>query len=557
MLKIYKLALSKLTITFNLTFLILFTWPYVSLAEPIKIGIVQEWDVFHPVITQTSAVESFLHFLFRDMTYRDDKGTVKADLAVAIPSLKNKTAQIIQNGRSKKVIAVWEIKKNAVWSDNTPITCADWELGWRVGLSPFVSKTEQNIYSKIEKISFDKRNAKKCTVTYIDDSWTFDRDLPPLLPAHIEKSIFDSKNSKAGEYEKSSMYTVNPVYKGLYSGPYQITEIKIGSHVILEENPFFWGFKPTIKKIIIKLTPNTTTLKSYLLSHDLNAVASIGFPPDLATQFESDLSLKDYTVHFKNAPLFQALFFNTQDTILASKNIRKAIALAIDKKTISETFLSGKLNPAETIISESDPAFVHRGSTYNIKDAEAILDLEGWRKDKDGIRRKNNKTLELIFKVSAGIKLYENIQLYICDSLKKIGVLCIIKNEPPRLLLGTTIQKGDFQLAMFGQNTYPDTSLKGLYSASEIPTEKNSWTGGNIIRYSNPKLDQLLLTYDKEWSFKKRILIMKKIENIIFENSVIVPLYHRREAFVAPRLMSGIQAGLKGTAIVFPEYWKM
>jgi len=526
-------------------------------ATTIKIGIVQEWDVFHPVTTQTSATESLLHFLYRDMVYRDEKGTVIADLAVKIPSLKNKMAKIIQIGQIKKVVAQWEIKKNAVWSDNTPITCVDWELGWRVGLSPNVSKTEQNIYSKIEKISVDSKNNKKCEVTYVDDSWTFDRDLPPLLPAHIEKSIFQTKNTKSGEYEQSSMYVRDPFKKGLYSGPYQIAEIKLGSHVILEENPFFWGQKPQIKKIIVKLIPNTATLKSYLLSHELNAIASIGFPPDLAIQFASDPSLKDFSVHFKNAPLFQALFFNTQDPILSSLKVRKAIALSIDKKAISDSFLSGKLNPAETIISESDPAFIKRKSAYDLKKATALLDSDGWRLGPDGIRRKNQQALELTFKVSAGIKLYENIQIFICDGFKKIGIICKIKNEPPRLLLGTTIQKGDFQLAMFGQNTYPDTSLKGLYSTQEIPNEKNSWTGGNIIRYSNKSLDFLLSAYDQEWNFSKRILIMKKIENIIFENDVLIPIYHRREAFLAPRPMSGIQAGLKGTAIVFPEFWKM
>ena len=526
-------------------------------AATIKIGIVQEWDVFHPVTTQTSATESLLHFLYRDMVYRDEKGTVIADLAVKIPSLKNKMAKIIQIGHIKKVVAQWEIKKNAVWSDNTPITCVDWELGWLVGLSPNVSKTEQNIYSKIEKISVDSKNNKKCEVTYVDDSWTFDRDLPPLLPAHIEKSIFQTKNTKSGEYEQSSMYVRDPFKKGLYSGPYQIAEIKLGSHVILEENPFFWGQKPQIKKIIVKLIPNTATLKSYLLSHELNAIASIGFPPDLAIQFASDPSLKDFSVHFKNAPLFQALFFNTQDPILSSLKVRKAIALSIDKKAISDSFLSGKLNPAETILSESDPAFIKRKSAYDLKKAAALLDSDGWRLGPDGIRRKNQQALELTFKVSAGIKLYENIQIFICDGFKKIGIICKIKNEPPRLLLGTTIQKGDFQLAMFGQNTYPDTSLKGLYSTQEIPNEKNSWTGGNIIRYSNKSLDFLLSAYDQEWNFSKRILIMKKIENIIFENDVLIPIYHRREAFLAPRPMSGIQAGLKGTAIVFPEFWKM
>jgi len=526
-------------------------------ADSINIAVVQEWDVFHPVTVQTSASESFMHFLFRDMIYRDENGQVHADLAVEVPNFKNKLIKIITQNNKQFILANWEIKKNAVWSDGKPIICNDWILGWKVGLSEKVAKTEINIYTKISKIENDAKNPKKCKVTYSDASWTYDRDLPPLLPSHLESEIFQNKNNKQGEYEQHSNYVSQPTKQGLYSGPYKISEIKIGSHFILTENAFFWGKKPTIKKIIVKHIPNTSTLRSYILSNEINSIASVGFSPDLALQFDQDKSLKNYKVHFKNAPLFQAIFFNNEDPILSNKNVRKALAWAINKKNITDTFLLGKLNPAETIMSEADPAFVHRKASYNVDKANRILDAEGWIKNASGIREKNGVRLEVVFKTSAGIKLYENIQLVICDDFKKIGVVCRIKNEPPRMLLSTTIPRGDFQIAMFGQNTYPDTSLKGLYSSLEIPYQKNNWTGGNIIRMKNEQLDKLLNKYDNEWDSKKRIQLIQKIENIIFDDAVIVPIYHRREAFLSPRLMSGIQSGLKGTAIVFPEFWKM
>ena len=213
-------------------------------ADSINIAVVQEWDVFHPVTVQTSASESFMHFLFRDMIYRDENGQVHADLAVEVPNFKNKLIKIITQNNKKFILADWEIKKNAVWSDGKPIICNDWILGWKVGLSEKVAKTEINIYTKISKIENDAKNPKKCKVTYSDASWTYDRDLPPLLPSHLESEIFQNKNNKQGEYEQHSNYVSQPTKQGLYSGPYQLSEIKIGSHFILTENAFFWGKKP-------------------------------------------------------------------------------------------------------------------------------------------------------------------------------------------------------------------------------------------------------------------------------------------------------------------------
>lgn len=511
---------------------------------PLQIGIIQEWDTLHPVSYQTAATESILQFMYRDIVYRDASGKILPNLAVSIPKLKNKQA-------------VWTLQENAKWSDGTAITCADWHLGWQVGLSDFVSKTEKNIYSKITKLQWDAKSPKKCTVTYATDEWTYDRDLPPVLPSHLEKQTFTTTNTKVGAYEQNSNYVKNPTLKGLYSGPYQVTEYKIGSHIIFEENPHFFGKKPEIKKIIIKHVASTATLKSYLLSKEIGGISAVGFPPDLALDFATDSSLKDFTVHFNNGPIFQGLFINNEDELMKNHYVREALALAINKKELTKAFLGGKLNPAETIISENDLAFSARPASYNPKQAEALLDKNGWVKDTTGIRKKNGKPLEIEFKTSAGIKLYETLQVSICEYFKRVGVLCKIKNEPPRVLLGDSVPKGNFQIALFGNTTYPDTSLKGLYHSNDIPTEKNAWAGGNILRFKSKEMDQLLEKYDKEWSQNKRVQMMQKIDEILMTQKAVIPVYHRREAIVLPKALTGVVQSATGTGMAKPENWKL
>ena len=513
-------------------------------SSPLQIGIIQEWDNIHPVSYQTAATESILQFMFRDVVYRDASGKILPNLSTSIPKLKNKQA-------------TWTLNEEAKWSDGKPITCADWYLGWQVGLSDNVSKTEKNIYSKIAKMEWDVKTPKKCVVTYATDEWTFDRDLPPVLPSHLEKAIFETQNTKVGTYEQSSNYIKNPTLKGLYSGPYQVVEYKIGSHIIFEENPFFFGKKPTIKKIILKHVASTSTLKSYLMSKEIGGISAVGFPPDLALDFAADSSLKDFTVHFNNGPIFQGLFINNEDALLKNLYIREALAYAINKKELTKAFLGGKLNPAETIVSENDSAFVAKPASYDPKKSESLLEQNGWVKDASGIRKKNGKPLEIEFKTSAGIKLYETLQVSICDYFKRVGVLCKIKNEPPRILLGDSVPKGNFQIALFGNTTYPDTSLKGLYHSSDIPSDKNAWAGGNVLRFKSKEMDALLEKYDKEWSQNKRAQMLKQIDSILIAQKAVIPIYHRREAIVLPKALSGVEQSATGTGMAKPENWKL
>lgn len=527
-------------------------------AKSLTIGIVQEWDNFHPVSYATAASEGFMHFFNRAMTIQNEMGIVEAEVAQVVPSFKNGLAKIVNEKNGKVVKANWEIRKEAKWSDGTPVTCEDWDFGWQVGMNDNVSKLEKTHYSKITKIEWKDTNKKLCLVTYSNDSWTFDRDLPPLLPKHIEGPVFEKWKTKPMGYEQNSNYVVNPSLPGLYNGPYVIKEIKIGSHVVFAVNENYWGTKAQITPIIVKHIGDTNTLKANLESGQIDMVSAVGFPPDLALSFAKDEAKQNYRVQFVNSPLFQGLFFNLENEILKEKDVRLAIASAIDKKKIVTAFFDSKLSPAYTIFGQKDPSFTDRNSKPDLKKSNQLLEASGWKLlPGKSIREKNGKTLSLDFKTSAGIRVLEMIQLTICDDLKKAGIQCEIKNQTPREFLGDTVPHGKFAMGMFGQETPYDSSLTGSYHSHEIPSETNAWAGGNTFRLRSAEIDSLLKQIETEWDRKKRITALKKIDSIMIENAYLIPLYHRREAFVLPKKFSGLSNSNKGTNFIFPEKWSL
>ena len=519
-----------------------------ALAEDasLKIAIVQEWENFNPVTYQLAANESLNPLISRNMASRDAQGLVIPDVAEKIPALKNKKA-------------TWNIKPAAKWADGTDLTCADWELGWKVGGDNNVSVSARNFYTKITKIEWKSDSPKKCEVTYATEDWSYDRDLPPFLPKHLEQKVFDLNKGTSEGYNKNTLFIKDPTNPGLYNGPYRISEFKLSSHIILVPNEHFMGTKPEIQKIIVKHIPDASSLKTQLATGEVNMIDGVGFPPDTAIIFDEDFSKqnKPFKVRFVDSFLFQGMFLNLEKPILKDIQVRKALSMAVNKQMISESFFRGKLPPAEAILPRFHPLYKKENPIFSKSEAAKLLDKAGWKLNAKNIREKEGKTLSLVFKVSSGIKVLENIETFVCDQYKDIGVQCIVKNEPPRVLLGDTVQKGDFDIAIFGQPVPTDTSLSSYFSSKEIPNEKNSWTGGNIIRASLPELDNLLTKFDSAFSIKDRNKIAVKIKELIQKEYLLIPLYYRTEAFVHPANLTGITESFGGTTFDKPELWKL
>ncbi len=512
----------------------------------LQIGIVQEWGNFNPVTLQLASNQALAPFVIRHLVARSADGGVLPDVAEAIPPME-------------KFVATWRLKASAKWGDGRPITCADWELGWRAGNNPNVSVEARTSYNKISKMEWLEKDNKLCKVTYTTPEWTYDRDLPPLLPAHLEKTIFTKHGNQAEGYDRHSLYVTRPTEKGLYNGPYVISEFKLGSHVTLIRNENYFGQKPEIAKVVIKHIGDATVLRAHLISQQINVVSAVGFPPDTAIALAQEFAKPGAELHvrFQDSAIFQGIFFNLERPALQDARVREALTRAIDKDTIVKSFFMSKLQRAEGILPPQHGAFSSLPAQYSKIKARRLLEEAGWKLNARGIREKDGQRLSLLYKTSAGIKILEILQTHVCSQFKDIGVECVIKNEPPRVLLGTSVPRGEFDLATFGQPIPPDSSLTNYFSTLHIPTDKNSWAGGNIIRLKDPETDRLLSAFDAEPERAKRDQLIVQLDKHLRDNYFLLPLYHRREASVFPARLLGVQNSYDATGFYSPETWTL
>lgn len=512
--------------------------------DELKIGISQEFDSLNPILSSMVASSYIRYIVNRRMTNLDSNNKWQAQIVKELPTIENGLAKIITVDGKKKIVTQWEIKENVKWGDGTPLTCQDIAFSRDVALSKNVSIPEREVYEQIEKIDVDPKNPKKCTFTYQKAIWNYVNQLGTyyLLPKHLEEKIFEKhKNQKEG-YEKNSTYTKNPTNPGLYNGPYVVSEIKLGDHITMVPNKHFYGDAPKIKRIIIKLIPNTGTLEANLRSGTVDKISVLGLTFDQAISLEKKIKTESvaFTVEFEPSSVYEHIDLNLDNAILKDIKVRKALATAIDKEQLVKSLFEGKQPAAVHFITPKDPWYTDDPKSvttyrYSKRQAAKLLDEAGWKEGTDGYRYKDGKKLSLVFMTTAGNKTREAVQVYLQNQWKQVGVEIVIKNEPGRVFFAETTKKRRFDMAMYAWVANPENNPRSTQHSGMISSEKNGWSGQNYPGWNNPRMDKLIEDMDGEFDPKKRIELAAEMQKLYTDELPVLPLYYRTDNAVIPK----------------------
>ena len=503
--------------------------------DALNIGIGAEFENLNPLISTQAATKYMLYLAHRPLIVLTPDLQWKPQMIKEIPSLQNKLLK--KKGQSLEMVI--EILPEISWGDGVPVTCKDIDFSVKVGKNKNVSIPDREKFENISSVVADKTNPKKCTITFLKAKFDYFANLPEVLPEHLEGPVFAKFSSKAEGYDQNSLYTKNPTNPGLYNGPYYISEVKLGSHVIFSPNPQFNGKKPHFKKIVVKLIPNTGTLEANLRSQSINMVASAaGFSLDQAVVFDKKVKTENipYQVIFEDGVVYAHIDFNLDNPLLSDLRVRKALAHGLNKREMTEALLEGKGKIADHFVTDKDPWYTDKVPKYDYspRTANKLLDEAGWKKGSDGIRVKDGKKLSFTIMAAAGVKLNENIQTFIQDQWRNIGVQLSIKNEPARVFFGDTVRDRNFDLALYSWVSIPDNSPRSFLHSKSIPTVANSKAGQNYTGYKNKEVDSLIDQLEMELDSKKRAEIGKKILNLYATDLPVLPLYYRATNAVIP-----------------------
>lgn len=520
---------------------LLLSWPAAGATQDVlTIGITQYPATLNPNIDAMAAKSYVLGMALRPFTVYDADWRLACLLCTQLPSIENGLAVPVDLGHGKKGIDLtYTIRPGAKWADGVSVTTKDVLFTYEVGRDKQSAVTNAELYRRITGI--DAKDDK--TFTLHVDKLTFDyaaiNDFV-LLPEHIERAAF----ADPAQYRVQTRYNTEPTNPGLYNGPYRISEVARGSHVVLEPNPYWTGPPGRFRRITVRAIENTAALEANLLSGTIDMVAGeLGVSLDEGLAFEKRHG-DAFRMIYKPGLVFEHVDLNLDRPILADRRVREALILGLDREAISKSLFAGRQKVADTFVNPLDAGYSADAPKYAYDPARAaaLLEAAGWQASGGGIRRNaQGRTLSLELMTTSGNRTRELVEQVLQSQWRRIGVDVRIKNEPARVLFGETVPHRDFDMAMYAWISAPEDVPRSTLHSSEIPSAANGFAGQNATGFKNAEMDRLIDALEIELDPEKRKTLWAAVQRLYAVELPSLPLYFRSDVFILPKWLGGVR----------------
>ena len=208
----------------------------------------------------------------------------------------------------------FNLNPNAKWSDGTPVTSADvaWSME-QLKLSGYVSYIYEPLLDTVEC-----PDDHTVIINLVKPSVSFMEYLAnPYYCAILPQAAYEEMGDAYGT-------TVDTIVS---SGPYKVTEWKTGEYIMFEANPDYHGEAPAISKVKLVAMSDSNSAMMALQTGEIDAYFDDVPGVSRATvEAASNINMFDWT-----STILYCVFFNTQNGMFTDVNMRKAVAMAMNK----------------------------------------------------------------------------------------------------------------------------------------------------------------------------------------------------------------------------------
>jgi peptide/nickel transport system substrate-binding protein len=418
----------------------------------------------------------------------------------------------------------YNIDKKAVWSDGTPISCADYQYTWEQ-IAKGNDIYDKTGYQDIAKVDCPDGPTGSTAVTTYSKSYAGWKQLFGgqfgILPSHLLKGKDRAKTMANGYAFSGGPWMMDGGAAGW----------KKGTSIKLVPNAKYWGKKPKLDSVTFLIQADTAaefesfkagTVKAVYPQPQLDAVDEIASGiPDTSKSINADAT-----------PNLEALWINNSKFPFDNKDVRQAFAYALDRDAIVNA-LFGKLGVDkalqsfnETILGKDfgDPESFS-GYKQDLDKVDSLMKGAGFAKGSDKIWAKGGKKAEIVFKTTAGNARRERTQELIIEQAKDAGFKVTVQNQQAGDLFGDQLPKGDFTMALYAQVlTSLEPSNSSLFVSKNIPTQANGFSGQNWTRTKIADADAPLLGTDSELDQSKRSDDEATADKLLAEDATSIPL---------------------------------
>ncbi|MHB1103891.1 MAG: ABC transporter substrate-binding protein [Devosia sp.] len=421
--------------------------------------------------------------IFDNIVTRDDAGEIVPEVAESWKQLSDTELELT-------------IRDGITFHDGEPLTADDVVYSVKRITDPAFASPQLGQFNKIS----DAIRTGANTVTLVTDG-----PYPTLLAQLVKLSVVP-----AHVVEKVGKDAFNAAPIG--SGPYMFEKWDRGVGVQLTRNDNYWGTKGVFQTAVFRAVPDAATRVANLQAGTADLVVSLD--SDIAQQLDNAAAAKVLSVPTERIGFLNV---NSQTPPLNNPDVRRAVALAIDRQGIVDGILAGGERVLNQMATPSHFGYVEGAEAipYDPETAKELVTAAGV---KDTI-------------VFATAPVFDQrIVQAIQQMLIEVGFNVEISMTDMANYLKTSQQPGQENRPMlsFGGWSCACQDVDGV----EFPLMHSS---SNWARVNDPELDALLeagrSTLDKE----KRMEAYMAVQEIVSANTYLIPLFQAAAIYGAAK----------------------
>lgn len=412
--------------------------------------------------------------------------------------------------------------KDAKWSDGEPVKASHFEYAWKKALNPdefvfdafklYCIEGAQNYNEgtgRIEDVKIKAINDKTLQVKLTQPTPYFVKliSLPVYLPLRkdiVEQSPYD--------------WAENPI-TAISNGPFRLEEFEEGTKVTLVKNDEYYN------KSVVKLDK----IEFYMFEDEDIAISAYNagrfdVVEDISLQNISKIKDKDKVVKKFSSMSTWYFKLNTTNSPFDNVKVRKALSLAIDRKSIIDNVLKNTDKPATGFVSPG----IYTSEGNDFRDMAGDYGIEV-----DKIKMEEAKKLL----AEAGYPNGENFpeSTILCSNNETNKAICEATKDMLEKTLGIKVNieivefgtmlereaQGEYMIVFSGWTAdYPDPMTFLELMTSDIEGGQSGWLNDEY----NKLIDESNSAKDKE---RDEMLI--EAEKILIEDSVIIPIFYETD----------------------------
>lgn len=449
------------------------------------------------------------------------------DLSVAMNDTLLESAKVTSNNPET---IVYKIKKNAVWSDGTPINAADFVYNWKImngrdcpGCPAFTTSG----YSQVRSV-VGADDGKTVTVT-LSKPFTDWKQLwssgSPIYPAHVAAQHGDL-TTKQGLASSFAWFGKNvPTYS---AGPYQIDNVTNNESVTLVPNPKWYGSRPKLDRLIFRIITDANQEPTALANREVQVI----YPQPQVDLVQQVRRIPGVSSFVGVGLTWEHFDFNLRNPYLADPALRTAMFTAVNRQAIIDKTVgqfTSKIKPLnnhnfvpqqagyEDVVSETG-----QGSG-NVDRAKSILARAGYTVQGGQLRTPFGLAIPpLRIRYTVGNQVRQVECELFAQQVKPLGIdVQVIPTDD----LGATTSRGDYDIVVFAwvASPFPYGGAMQLWGSGQ---------GNNFGGYANPDVDRLIAAAANNTDLNLAKEELNQADRRLTRDAYVLPLY-QKPTFVA------------------------